>query len=1466
MIFVLAACGDAPATRVPIPVEILWPSPAAEVDGDVSLVARVGESSRFDWWLDVDGTEVASGVESDLSSASWATEGGPDGERVVRLRVRDTGGALGEAEVVASVRNLIGFSPGLDIVNPMPGQPACQVEISSILPPASVEAWVDGVALEPRSSPPFRWVDTSGSRVVARGSWATGESVQRVVEAAACSSGEAIAIDSPADYALMDRELLLVVQGVLAPRADVFLDGGRVGALDAAGSAALDTSDWPEGPARVRVVAETERGSVATAVVVNVDRAAPSITLELPDASVDAELAVVATAADASGIVSMAAAVAGEACESTTGELVCHLDSTGWAHGDHVVSVVAADGAGRTAETTGVVRVDHRPRVSFVSPPPDSTFDTDVDVALDVGDDDAVVDVRLGVDGAPLVRLLAPYEHTLDACALEPGLHLVEAWVEDSGGQSASAGVWIDVRSELAITNLVASQVGDAVVATLDTSGSFDVVALDAYVDGVWADEAVALADCDGACNCASWNVALDLPSLETGDHEFLVVASDSAGNVQSAIASIAVNGDADGDGYDDVDRGGTDCDDGDGAVSPAVSETCNGIDDDCSGAVDDAGDADGDGASRCEDCDDADAARFPGAWDGCDGVDNDCDDWIDFATTPGSTMDVGTVAAMNPAVEELSGLVVEPSEPVTLLRARIWADPLGTSTFGWHVYSASTEDGEYDLEAEYVGATGSGRGYYESPEIGLVLQPGQFYLVAAVVAESSVVEFGYAIPAELDSGPHLAVRGAIIEPTETDTVLDDPTTSWAPVMSFDLYHPDADDEDDDADGQSIHCGDCDDDDPLRMDGLAESCDGLDNDCDGVITDEDDADADGYRPCSGDCDDANALTYVLAPEACDGLDNDCDGAVSGENDADADGYRVCDGDCDDADAAVVPLPYYADADGDGFGNPDEESLDCPPPASFVLDATDCDDAEVTSYPGAAESCDGTDQDCDGAVDEDFDDDDADGWAACMDCDDLDGSSFPGGSEACGNAADEDCDGFAVACHFSGTLALDDFPVLIGEDASDYAGWSVAGGELDVTGDGLPDVVVGASAAETSSTYSAQGIVYVVSGDVASDADLATADALVTGAARDDGLGYVALLPDFDGDGFDDLLLGAAGADGGGSGAGAAYLLPGPLSGSVSVSTATLVALGGDPGDAAGTVLAALGDVSGDGTADFAVGARNDDSGGSNAGAVYIVSTADTGSIDLDADATRLSPSGADIDAGPAAGVGDVDGDGVDDVLVGAPEYSGARPHSGAAYLFLGPITSSLAFSGADIEWAGVDDEAYVGAAVSAAGDASGDGIDDILIGAWSYNDGSLQKAGRAYLMCGAPTSGASTVADACATATGTGLQDRLSVSMATLGDIDGDAIDDVILGGDDDSTSIGAAWVLYGPLSGAVDMAGDAVKFTAPSGAGYAGRAVAGLGDLDGDGHPDFGVGSAYADPGGSSSGAVYVIRSGDVP
>ena len=147
-----------------------------------------------------------------------------------------------------------------------------------------------------------------------------------------------------------------------------------------------------------------------------------------------------------------------------------------------------------------------------------------------------------------------------------------------------------------------------------------------------------------------------------------------------------------------------------------------------------------------------------------------------------------------------------------------------------------------------------------------------------------------------------------------------------------------------------------------------------------------DADGDGVT-AGTDCDDADLTVNPNMPEICDGKDNNCDGTV---------------------DEGVLTT-FWADADGDGWGDPEAATEACVLPADHAVRADDCDDSDGTIHPGAREDdCDDpTDYNCDGSVG--YDDVDEDGYAACVDCNDGEPDDHPGADERC-DGDDNDCDG------------------------------------------------------------------------------------------------------------------------------------------------------------------------------------------------------------------------------------------------------------------------------------------------------------------------------------------------------------------------------------------------------------------------------------------------------------------------
>ncbi|HYE47549.1 MAG TPA: hypothetical protein VEA44_17420 [Caulobacter sp.] len=443
------------------------------------------------------------------------------------------------------------------------------------------------------------------------------------------------------------------------------------------------------------------------------------------------------------------------------------------------------------------------------------------------------------------------------------------------------------------------------------------------------------------------------------------------------------------------------------------------------------------------------------------------------------------------------------------------------------------------------------------------------------------------------------------------------------------------------------------------------------------------------------------------------------------------------------------------------------------------------------------------------------------------------------------------------------------------------GSAVAGG--DINGDGYQDVIVSGLGAAPNGA--ASGATYVLFGSAAGLpaldlSNLNGADGFViNGAAAGDLSGYSLATGDFNGDGYDDLAIGAPGHNG----EGAAYLVYGKAGGFT--ATLELSALDGTdgfkfvtfaPGGAGAAV--SLGDVNGDGLADLLVGAPDQD----DYGAVHITfghAAPRAAVVTPGLGVTRgfsLVGASYDSDAGFGLGTADLNGDGIGDILVGAPGSSTDQDWQGAVFVVNGMASGHpelIFLHPASVNHvAGALENDFVGRPVTSAGDVNGDGIEDMIIGAPRSPSGA--HLGGAYVVFGRP-GGIGASLDL-ATLDGSDgflitaaqLYASAGASVAAAGDIDGDGYGDLIIGAPQ-STGLGygqitgEAYVLYGKASfdsGVIypDLFNghNGFRIIAPQRDTLTGAAVAGAGDINGDGFDDLIVGS----PRENGAGVVYVI------
>lgn len=437
----------------------------------------------------------------------------------------------------------------------------------------------------------------------------------------------------------------------------------------------------------------------------------------------------------------------------------------------------------------------------------------------------------------------------------------------------------------------------------------------------------------------------------------------------------------------------------------------------------------------------------------------------------------------------------------------------------------------------------------------------------------------------------------------------------------------------------------------------------------------------------------------------------------------------------------------------------------------------------------------------------------------------------------------------------------------------FAEYDVSGASVsiagDVNGDGYDDILIGANGADPGGNLTA-GETYLYYGRPGFDASIALAyraDVTFEGIAANDNSGYsVSGAGDVNGDGYDDILIGAYGVDSGGNfTVGETYLIYGSdtLSGAVSLSTADVTLQGIAANDRSGFSVSGAGDINGDGYDDILIGAYGADPGANSAaGESYVIYGSDTLSAAISlssADVIFQGIAELDLSGYSVAGAGDVNGDGFGDILIGA---YGVNSYTGGAYLILGSpiLAGTLSLSSADVTFSGIAASDQSGYSVAGAGDINGDGFDDILIGAWGVNG----YAGETYLILGSTTlSGAVSLNSARASFQGISTSDFSGAFVAGAGDVNGDGYDDMLIGAYGTNSEAGETYLFHGSavLAGTVSVGSADASFQGLTIADKSGKSLSGAGDVNGDSYADILIGALHAEPGGNiRAGDTYLI------
>ncbi|SEI66352.1 FG-GAP repeat-containing protein [Dyadobacter sp. SG02] len=417
--------------------------------------------------------------------------------------------------------------------------------------------------------------------------------------------------------------------------------------------------------------------------------------------------------------------------------------------------------------------------------------------------------------------------------------------------------------------------------------------------------------------------------------------------------------------------------------------------------------------------------------------------------------------------------------------------------------------------------------------------------------------------------------------------------------------------------------------------------------------------------------------------------------------------------------------------------------------------------------------------------------------------------------------------------FSGVQAgINKKPLSIfrGGQANAYLGQSLASAG-DIDGDGFSDIVIGAHLYDHGQNN--EGAVMVWHGG-ASGPDTAKAAALHS-SQPESAFGYaVSGAGDIDGDGYDEIIVGAPHYDNGQAEEGVIFVFPGTPSG---ISKTASVMLEADQPDANfGASVSAAGDINGDGFGDIIAGAMHYDNGQDEEGAAFIYLGSASG-INIDPIQLESNKSGAWFGCA-VAHAGDLNDDGFSEIVIGAMNYSNGQSEEGALYLFPGSV------NGPDLAGMRIiesdQEDARLGNAVSPAGDLNGDGLDDIVAGAYGLGD---YDAGAIFIGYGKAQS-----LDSLDMEWIKGIQDQAHFGwdVSGAGDINGDGFHDLIVGANAYDNGDGAASIYYGAPTG-ITQANVTYLYAHETGMAAAmGESVAGAGDLDGDGYSDVLVGEPW--------------------
>jgi len=432
------------------------------------------------------------------------------------------------------------------------------------------------------------------------------------------------------------------------------------------------------------------------------------------------------------------------------------------------------------------------------------------------------------------------------------------------------------------------------------------------------------------------------------------------------------------------------------------------------------------------------------------------------------------------------------------------------------------------------------------------------------------------------------------------------------------------------------------------------------------------------------------------------------------------------------------------------------------------------------------------------------------------------------------------------------------PVWTGESnqgAAEFGGSAASAG--DVNGDGYSDVIAGAPYYDGGQTDEGRAYVYLGTSTGPAASPVWTAESnqafAYFGGTLNTFVGTgVASAGDINGDTYSDIIIAAPLYDNGETDEGRVFLYIGSSSG---LTASSWTAEGNQATAYFGNSLASAGDVNGDGYSDVIVGAYGYDNPLANEGAAYVYYGSSLGLAASASWSAEINIAGAIFGCGVAC-AGDVNGDGYSDVIIGASGYDNGQTDEGGAFVYFGSGAGLPATAG----WTGESNvaTAFIGAAVSPAGDVNGDGYSDVIVSGPNYGNGQGQE-GAAYIYHGSASGISTTTSN---TLEANQANSSFGVSVACAGDVNGDGYSDVIIGAyrfDNGHSNEGAAFVFHGSATGLTNTIRAQLEINqADAAMGYC---VASAGDVNGDGYSDVIVGASDYDNGQINEGVALVYH-----